>query len=99
MGPRGRVRSRGPSRRLRRSTIASSSPFARSLRLAHTGALEGRHLAPDERGRPGQMDEQRGARSLAEAQREVEVWLEPEVVQDEGVAGLRGAVGGEEHVA
>ena len=45
------------------------------------------------------MDEERGARPLAEAQREVEVGREPEVLEHHGVAGLGRAVRGEERVA
>jgi len=45
------------------------------------------------------MDEQRGAGALAETEPEVEVRLEPEVVEHEGVARLSGAMRGEERVA
>src|SRR5438094_3069830 len=66
---------------------------------AHARGLERGHLGPDEGGGARQMDEQRRAGSLAEAQREVQVRLEPEVAQDHGVAGLGRAMRGEERVA
>src|SRR5439155_1618823 len=81
------------------ATPAITMIRAMSALVAHAGRLERRHLAPDARGGARQVDEERGARPLAEAQREVEVGRESEVLEDHGVAGLGRAVRGEERVA
>src|SRR2546427_1388115 len=81
------------------ATPAITSIRAMSGLVADAGRLERRHLAPDARGGTRQVDEERGARPLAEAQREVEVGREPEVLEHHGVAGLGRAVRGEERVA
>src|SRR5882672_12519844 len=81
-------------------TSLDAMRFARTVSAlgAHARGLERGHFGPHERGRPREMNEERGARPLAQAQREVQVRLEPEVVQDDGVAGLGRAVRGEERV-
>src|SRR5574341_485400 len=43
--------------------------------VADPGGLEGCHLVPDQRRRPRQMDEERGAGPLAQAHVEVEIGL------------------------
>src|SRR5438093_1789532 len=86
------------------SVATKTSASATGLRTAsgpraHARGLERGHLGPHERRRAGEVDEQRGARSLAEAQREVKVRLEPEVTQDNGVTRLGRTMRGEERVA
>src|SRR5258706_2566597 len=78
-----------------RTSAAMRIARTASAPRAHAGGLERGHLGPHERGRPREVDEQRGARSLAEAEREIQVRLDVQVIQDDRVAKLRPAIRGE----